>query len=155
MVLDYDTCNRYSFYWSVVAAESFDRVKVQNAMPSLLSTRSQTSGHCRYHGVVAKSKMRVFQAEDQMAMYHSVDLTYSCKETSPSMAIAVQIPNKISEYNFSVWTGTSSRWRLMHARESFQMQILCNIFARISLHWELVPVQCEYQYEYGLFMSTR
>ena len=32
---------------------------------------------------------------------------------------------------------------------SFQMQILFNIFPRISLHCELVPVQY-WEYEYGL-----
>ena len=33
--------------------------------------------------------------------------------------------------------------------KSFQMQILFNIFPRISLHCKLVPVQCR-EYEYGL-----
>ena len=37
-----------------------------------------------------------------------------------------------------------------NAGESFQMQILFNIFPRISLHCKLVPVQYR-EYEYGLF----
>ena len=36
-----------------------------------------------------------------------------------------------------------------NAGESFQMQILFNIFPRISLHCKLVPVQYR-EYEYGL-----
>ena len=36
-----------------------------------------------------------------------------------------------------------------NAGESFQMQILFNIFPRISLHCKLVPVQY-WEYEYGL-----
>ena len=38
-----------------------------------------------------------------------------------------------------------------NAGESFQMQILSNIFPRISLHCKLVPVQYR-EYEYGLFL---
>ena len=39
-----------------------------------------------------------------------------------------------------------------NAGEPFQMQVLFNIFPRISLHCKLVPVQyCEY--EYGLFKA--
>ena len=37
-----------------------------------------------------------------------------------------------------------------NAGKSFQMQILSNIFPRISLHCKLVPVQYR-EYEYGLF----
>ena len=37
----------------------------------------------------------------------------------------------------------------INAGESFQMQILFNIFPRISLHCKLVPVQY-WEYEYGL-----
>ena len=37
-----------------------------------------------------------------------------------------------------------------NAGKSFQMQILFNIFPRISLHCKLVPVQY-WEYEYGLF----
>ena len=36
-----------------------------------------------------------------------------------------------------------------NAGESFQMQILSNIFPRISLHFKLVPLQYR-EYEYGL-----
>ena len=36
-----------------------------------------------------------------------------------------------------------------NAGESFQMQMLFNIFPRISLHCKLVPVQF-WEYEYGL-----
>ena len=36
-----------------------------------------------------------------------------------------------------------------NAGKSFQMQILFNIFPRISLHCKLVPVQY-WEYEYGL-----
>ena len=39
-----------------------------------------------------------------------------------------------------------------NAGKSFQMQILFNIFPRISLHCKLVPVQY-WEYEYGLFKS--
>ena len=37
-----------------------------------------------------------------------------------------------------------------NAGKSFQMQIIFNIFPRISLHCKLVPVQY-WEYEYGLF----
>ena len=37
--------------------------------------------------------------------------------------------------------------------ESIQMQIHFNIFPRISLHCELVPVQY-WEYEYGLFPNA-
>ena len=40
-----------------------------------------------------------------------------------------------------------------NAGESFQMQILSNIFPRISLHCKLVPVQYR-EYEYGLLTMT-
>ena len=40
-----------------------------------------------------------------------------------------------------------------NAGESFQMQILFNIFPRISLHCKLVPVQY-WEYEYGLLQTT-
>ena len=40
-----------------------------------------------------------------------------------------------------------------HAGKYFQMQILFNIFPRISLHCKLVPVQY-WEYEYGLFDSA-
>ena len=40
-----------------------------------------------------------------------------------------------------------------NAGESFQMQILFNIFPRISLHCKLVPVQY-WEYEYGLLLNT-
>ena len=39
-----------------------------------------------------------------------------------------------------------------NAGKSFQMQILFNIFPRISLHCKLVPVQY-WEYEYGLLMT--
>ena len=39
-----------------------------------------------------------------------------------------------------------------NAGESFQMQILSNIFPRISLHCKLVPVQYR-EYEYGLLIG--
>ena len=39
-----------------------------------------------------------------------------------------------------------------NAGESFQMQILSNIFPRISLHCKLVPVQYR-EHEYGLFST--
>ena len=37
-------------------------------------------------------------------------------------------------------------------RKCFQMQIIFNIFPRISLHCKLVPVQYR-EYEYGLLMA--
>ena len=40
-----------------------------------------------------------------------------------------------------------------NAGESFQMQILSNIFPRISLHCKLVPVQYR-EYEYGLLQGV-
>ena len=40
-----------------------------------------------------------------------------------------------------------------NAGESFQMQILSNIFPRISLHCKLVPVQYR-EYEYGLILRA-
>ena len=57
-------------------------------------------------------------------------------------------PYSYSQY----WTGTSLQWRLMRGI-SFQMQILFNIFPRISLHYKLVPVQY-WEYEYGLLNSA-
>ena len=38
-----------------------------------------------------------------------------------------------------------------NAEKSFQMQIIFNIYPRISLHCKLVPVQY-YEYEYGLLL---
>ena len=37
-----------------------------------------------------------------------------------------------------------------YAGKAFQVQIIFDIFPRISLHWKLVPVQY-WEYEYGLF----
>ena len=39
-----------------------------------------------------------------------------------------------------------------NAGEPFKMQILFNIFPRISLHCKLVPVQY-WEYEYGLLLD--
>ena len=40
-----------------------------------------------------------------------------------------------------------------NAEKSFQMQIIFNVFPRISLHFKLVPVQY-WEYEYGLLQGA-